>query len=253
MNIISLVNQKGGVSKTTSTHNIGAALSELGKKVLLVDLDPQGNLTSGTGIVKMDLDKCIYDLLLDDMVEVSETIIKLPEFDVIPATIKLAIADNKLINEYARERKLLDKLEEIDGQYDYVLIDCPPSLSILTINALIASNYVLIPVKMEKYAFDGIHHLENTISSIKKLNKKLNVLGAFATAFDKRIKLSQENYTKLDDTFDGKYVFETKISIDSQISYSQEKEQSIFQFNKSSKAAKDYMDLAKEIERKIGE
>ena len=156
MNIISLVNQKGGVSKTTSTHNIGAALSELGKKVLLVDLDPQGNLTSGTGIVKMDLDKCIYDLLLDDMVEVSETIIKLPEFDVIPATIKLAIADNKLINEYARERKLLDKLEEIDGQYDYVLIDCPPSLSILTINALIASNYVLIPVKMEKYAFDGI-------------------------------------------------------------------------------------------------
>ena len=172
MNIISLVNQKGGVSKTTSTHNIGAALSELGKKVLLVDLDPQGNLTSGTGIVKMDLDKCIYDLLLDDMVEVSETIIKLPEFDVIPATIKLAIADNKLINEYARERKLLDKLEEIDGQYDYVLIDCPPSLSILTINALIASNYVLIPVKMEKYAFDGIHHLENTISSIKKLNKK---------------------------------------------------------------------------------
>ena len=111
MNIISLVNQKGGVSKTTSTHNIGAALSELGKKVLLVDLDPQGNLTSGTGIVKMDLDKCIYDLLLDDMIEVAETIIKLPEFDVIPATIKLAIADNKLINEYARERKLLDKLE----------------------------------------------------------------------------------------------------------------------------------------------
>ena len=253
MNIISLVNQKGGVSKTTSTHNIGAALSELGKKVLLVDLDPQGNLTSGTGIVKMDLDKCIYDLLLDDMVEVSETIIKLPEFDVIPATIKLAIADNKLINEYARERKLLDKLEEIDGQYDYVLIDCPPSLSILTINALIASNYVLIPVKMEKYAFDGIIHLGNTINSIKKLNKKLKILGAFATAFDKRIKLSQDNYDKLVRTFEGETVFETKISIDSQISYAQEVEKSIFQHNKSSKAAKDYMDLANEVIEKIGE
>lgn len=251
MKIISLVNQKGGVSKTTSTHNLGAALSQLGKRVLLIDLDPQGNLTSGVGVHKQDVEKSIYDLLIDDAVEVSDAVIVLNEFDIIPATIKLAIADNKLINEYARERKLLDKLENLD--YDYVLIDCPPSLSILTINALVASNFVLIPVKMEKYAFDGIMHLGNTISSIKKLNKKLQILGAFATAFDKRIRLSQENYDKLVRTFEGETVFETKISIDSQISYSQEEEKSIFQFNKSSKAAKDYMDLAMEVIERIGE
>ena len=165
MKVISLVNQKGGVSKTTSTHNLGSALSQLGKKVLLIDLDPQGNLTSGVGIDKSEIKNCIYDLLIEDTVELEETIVSLEEFDIVPATIKLAIADSKLINEYARERKLLDKIENTD--YDYVLIDCPPSLTILTINALVASDYVLIPVKMEKYAFDGIIHLGNTINSIK--------------------------------------------------------------------------------------
>ena len=251
MKVIGLVNQKGGVSKTTSTHNLGSALSQLGKKVLLIDLDPQGNLTSGVGIDKSEIKNCIYDLLIEDTVELEETIVSLEEFDIVPATIKLAIADSKLINEYARERKLLDKIENTD--YDYVLIDCPPSLTILTINALVASDYVLIPVKMEKYAFDGIIHLGNTINSIKKLNKKLKILGAFATAFDKRIKLSQDNYDKLVRTFEGETVFETKISIDSQISYAQEVEKSIFQHNKSSKAAKDYMDLANEVIEKIGE
>lgn len=142
--------------------------------------------------------------MIEDTVELEETIVSLEEFDIVPATIKLAIADSKLINEYARERKLLDKIENTD--YDYVLIDCPPSLTILTINALVASDYVLIPVKMEKYAFDGIIHLGNTINSIKKLNKKLKILGAFATAFDKRIKLSQDNYDKLVRTFERETV-----------------------------------------------
>lgn len=251
MKIISLVNQKGGVSKTTSTHNLGSALSQLGKKVLLIDLDPQGNLTSGVGIDKSTIQNCIYDLLVDDAIELPDTIVSLEEFDIVPATIKLAVADGQLINEYARERKLLDKLENID--YDYILIDCPPSLSILTINALVASDYVLIPVKMEKYAFDGIIHLGNTVNSIKKLNKKLQILGAFATAFDKRIKLTQENYDKLKRIFEGEFVFDTKINIDSQISYAQEVEQSIFQYNKSSKSAKDYLELANEVLERIGE
>mgnify|MGYP006369252195 CR=1 FL=1 len=251
MEIITIGNRKGGIGKSTITAQLAHGLAILGMKTLLISGDSQNDVLKLLGITEFPEEGLCYALENKEF-KVDEIKIEVREnLDAIHME-SLSLA-NKLIDSIKRPEIRIRKIFDGFHEYDYVLIDCPPSLSIITINALIASNYVLIPVKMEKYAFDGIHHLENTISSIKKLNKKLNVLGAFATAFDKRIKLSQENYTKLVDTFDGKYVFETKISIDSQISYSQEKEQSIFQFNKSSKAAKDYMDLAKEIERKIGE
>src|SRR5699024_8686467 len=184
--IIAITNQKGGVGKTTTTVNLGASLAELGNKVLLIDIDPQGNATSGVGINKGDLDSCIYSLLIDDA-KTEDVIIKteFKNLSIIPATIQLAGAAIELVSAISREEKLKSALESIRTNYDYVLIDCPPSLALLTLNALTAATSVLIPVQAEYYALEGLSQLLNTIRLVQKhLNRNLLIEGVLLTMLD---------------------------------------------------------------------
>ncbi|HJV31233.1 MAG TPA: AAA family ATPase, partial [Bacillales bacterium] len=162
--IIAIANQKGGVGKTTTSVNLGACLAYIGKKVLLVDIDPQGNATSGIGIEKAEVEQCIYDVLVDDLE--ARNVIKSTSVEnlyAIPATIQLAGAEIELVPTISREVRLKRALEEVKNNYDYVIIDCPPSLGLLTINALTASDAVLIPVQCEYYALEGLSQLLNTV------------------------------------------------------------------------------------------
>ena len=171
--IIAIVNQKGGVGKTTTTVNLSAALAKKGKKVLLIDEDPQGNATSGVGVNK-NQEKSVYDVIITDT-EISETIIEssIKKLYVCPSNINLAGAEVELVPMMARENKLKEKLEEVKDKFDYIIIDCPPSLGLLTINALTAANSIIIPIQCEYYALEGVGQLMNTVNLIKKqLNKK---------------------------------------------------------------------------------
>ena len=192
--IISIVNQKGGVAKTTTSINLSAAVASLGHKVLLVDIDPQGNACSGLGIEKEKLDYTIYDLLLDE-VDIQTTIIPTYKENlfVIPSNSNLVGAQVELINEMGREYRLKKALDTVVDEYDYIFIDCPPTLGILTLNALAASHSVLIPIQCEFYALDGVSELNNTLALIKKnLNPNLEIEGALLTMYDSRTNLSSD-------------------------------------------------------------
>ncbi|MBV0915307.1 AAA family ATPase, partial [Apilactobacillus sp. HBW1] len=167
--VISLANQKGGVGKTTTSVNLGADLATMGKKVLLIDADAQGNATSGVGIQKSDIQKDIYDILVNEE-PISEAIIpsKHEGLDIVPATIQLSGADIELTPQMARETRLLNALKSVSDQYDYVLVDCPPSLGLITVNAFTASDSILIPVQTEYYALEGLSQLLNTVQLVKK-------------------------------------------------------------------------------------
>ena len=189
--IISIANQKGGVGKTTTSVNLGACLAYIGKKVLLVDIDPQGNATSGIGLEKADIEHCIYDVLVDDL-EASKVIrqTNVENLDAIPATIQLAGAEIELVPTISREVRLKRALEEVKDSYDYILIDCPPSLGLLTLNALTASDTVLIPVQCEYYALEGLSQLLNTVRLVQKhLNGELRIEGVLLTMLDARTNL----------------------------------------------------------------
>ncbi|WP_277587481.1 ParA family protein, partial [Psychrobacillus antarcticus] len=162
--IIAIANQKGGVGKTTTSVNLSACLAYLGKKVLLVDIDPQGNASSGVGVNKGEVQQCIYDVLIDD-VNVKETILetKVENLHIVPATISLAGAEIELVSTISREVRLKRALQEVQGLYDYIIIDCPPSLGLLTINSLTASDAIIIPVQCEFYALEGLSQLLSTI------------------------------------------------------------------------------------------
>ena len=167
--IIAIANQKGGVGKTTTSVNLSACLAHVGKKVLLIDTDPQGNATSGVGVNKGDVQKCIYDILIDD-VDFNEVILttKVENLDIIPATISLAGAEIELVSTISREVRMKHAIQEVQEQYDYIIIDCPPSLGLLTINALTASDSILIPVQCEYYALEGLSQLLSTIRLVQK-------------------------------------------------------------------------------------
>ena len=191
--IIAVVNQKGGVGKTTTAVNVSTILAKKGKKVLLIDADPQGNATSGVGVDK-NTDKSIYDVLINDT-DLIDTIVKTPikNLYICPSNINLAGAEVELVSMLSREQKLKLKIEELEIKFDYIIIDCPPSLGLITINAFTASNSILIPIQCEYYALEGVGQLINTVNLIKKqLNKDLYIEGVVLTMSDDRTNLSKQ-------------------------------------------------------------
>ncbi|MCL1890800.1 MAG: ParA family protein [Coriobacteriia bacterium] len=246
--IVAIINQKGGVGKSTTAVNLSDALGELKKKVLLVDLDPQGNATSGLGVEKHAGMKCVYDGLINDA-NVKDLIIKnaSKNVDVIPATINLAGAEVELMNEYARERRLAELLVPIENDYDYILVDCPPSLGQLTMNALTAAQRMLIPIQCEFYALEGLTKLLETEKIVKaRMNPELESLGVVMTMYDKRTSLANQVVDEVKNFF-GDKVFKTVIPRNVKLAEAPSFGQSIIKYDPSGKGATAYRELAKEV------
>lgn len=246
--IISIVNQKGGVGKTTTSINLGAYLAHFGKRVLLVDVDPQANATSGLGVDHSKVEKGIYDVLMGDC-SVSEVILKTKQdnFFLIPATVNLSGALIELVEVENREFRLLSALEEIKENFDYIIIDGPPSLGLLTVNILVASDRILIPIQSEYYALEGLSQLMETISLIQNnLRPQLGILGVVITMFDKRNRLSALVRDELYKYFPNK-VFKSIIPRTVRLAEAPSYGLSILQYDPKSSGAKAYEDLAKEI------
>jgi chromosome partitioning protein len=211
-NVIAIINQKGGVGKSTTAINLSARLGELGKHVLVVDFDPQGNATSGFGIDKDALEKDVYDALMDGK-PIEEVIIKdaAENVDVAPASIQLAGAEIELVSVMARESVLRYVLEDVRESYDYVFVDCPPSLGLLTVNALVAADSLLIPIQCEYYALEGLTKLLESMKMVKgRLNRKLDIFGAVMTMYDARTTLSKQVVEEVKNYFQEK-VFDSII------------------------------------------
>ena len=248
--ILAISNQKGGVGKTTTAVNLSAALGMKGKKVLLVDLDPQGNATSSSGLEKNKLTDTAYDLLINDS-ETKSVIVKTKFYDVIPANQNLAAAELELVGVKNREAQLKNKLQQ-NNQYDYILLDCPPSLGLITINALTAAHSVLIPMQCEYFALEGLTDLVNTIKKIKKqINPDIQIEGLLRTIYDRRNKLTKEVSDQLSAYFPNK-VYKTIVPRNVRIAEAPSHGKSAIQFDKRSKGAKAYLELADEIIEKEG-
>lgn len=246
--VIAIINQKGGVGKSTTAINLSAALGEMGKQVLLIDLDPQGNSSSGLGVEKNRVSRCIYDALLND---IPLTDIIIPDvskgLDVVPATINLAGAEVELVSEMARENRLKDAIGPMRGRYDYIFIDCPPSLGLLTINALVAADKLLIPIQCEFYALEGVTKLLDSMKRVKsRLNPSLDIYGVLLTMSDNRTTLSRQVSDEVRRFF-GKIVFETSIPRTVKLSEAPSFGQPITQYDPTGKGAQSYIDLAKEV------
>ena len=246
--IISLVNQKGGVSKTTSAVNLGAYLAAMGKYVLLVDLDPQANATSGVGVRQERAPLSLYHSLIGGLLP--EEVIRKTElfgYDLMPASPDLAGATIELVTLPNREFKLYELLRRVRTNYDYILIDCPPSLGLLTINGLVAADEVIIPVQCEYYALEGLGQLLKTVGLIQEnLGKHLKVKGALLTMFDRRNKLSRQVRKEVERNFPG-YVFESIIPRCIRLAEAPSFGKTILQYDPRSKGAKAYQQLAQEI------
>ncbi len=246
--IIAIANQKGGVGKTTTSVNLGACLAYIGKRVLLVDVDPQGNATSGIGIEKAEVEHCIYDILVDD-IDVKDVIksTAVENLDIIPATIQLAGAEIELVPTISREVRLKRALESVKHHYDYMVIDCPPSLGLLTINALTASDAVLIPVQCEYYALEGLSQLLNTVRLVQKhLNSDLMIEGVLLTMLDARTNLGIQVIDEVKKYFQDK-VYQTIIPRNIRLSEAPSHGQPIIIYDPRSRGAEVYLDLAKEV------
>lgn len=246
--VVAIANQKGGVGKTTTSINLGASLANQKKKTLIVDIDPQGNTTSGLGVNKAEVNQCIYDVLINE-IPMQEVILKSfhEGLDIIPATIALAGAEIELVNTLSRELRLKRALKSIRGQYDYILIDCPPSLGVLTINSLTAADAVLIPIQCEFYALEGLGQLLNTVRIVQKhLNKQLEIEGVLLTMFDGRTNLSVQVMDEVKKYFQQK-VYQTVIPRNVRLSEAPSHGKPILSYDARSKGAECYVALAKEV------
>ncbi|CAN7147729.1 ParA family protein [Rossellomorea sp. LjRoot5] len=246
--IVAVTNQKGGVGKTTTSVNLGACLAYIGEKVLLVDIDPQGNATSGVGVEKGDVQQCIYDVLVDD-VDVKDTIkqSKVENLSIVPATISLAGAEIELVPTISREVRLKKALEKVKDEFDYIIIDCPPSLGLLTINALTASDAVVIPVQCEYYALEGLSQLLSTVRLVQKhLNHDLMIDGVLLTMLDARTNLGIQVIEEVKKYFQDK-VYRTIIPRNVRLSEAPSHGEPIIIYDAKSRGAEVYLELAKEV------
>lgn len=245
---LGIINQKGGVGKSTTSVNLSACLGEKGYKVLLIDLDPQGNSSSGLGFDKTNCELCSYDCLLNDEVETEEVVVKVETDNVwlIPATIKLAGAETELVQVIARESRLAEAIDEVKEYFDFILIDCPPSLGLLTVNALTAADQLIIPIQCEFFALEGLSKILDSINMVKKrLNRSLEVFGVVITMYDRRTSLAKQVSEEVEAFFKEK-VFETKIPRTVRISEAPGFGQPIITYDPSGKGSKAYRDLAAE-------
>lgn len=246
--VIGIINQKGGVGKSTTAINLSAALGEMGKQVLLIDLDPQGNCSSGLGIEKGLINRCIYDVLLND-VPLEDVIIPdvFEGLDVAPATINLAGAEVELVSEMARENRLKDAIGSMRGKYDFIIIDCPPALGLLTVNAMVAADKLLIPIQCEFYALEGVTKLLESMKRVKsRLNPSLDIYGILLTMYDSRTTLSKQVADEVRDYF-GRLVFSTPIPRTVKLSEAPSFGQPITQYDPRGRGSLSYIELAKEV------
>lgn len=247
--IISMVNQKGGVGKTTSTINLGAALAEAGRKVLLVDFDPQGALSAGFGANPHELDLTVYNVMMDRKVEIHDVIhtTDIENIDLLPANIDLSAAEVQLVNEVAREQVLATALRQVENDYDVILIDCQPSLGLLTVNALTASHGVIIPLICEFFALRAVALLVDSIEKVQdRLNPKLQIDGVLATMFDTRTLHSKEVLARIIDAF-GDKVFDTVIKRTVKFPDASVSAEPILSYASNHSGADAYRQLAREL------
>lgn len=246
--VLAVINQKGGVGKSATSINLSCALGENDKRILLIDLDPQGNSSSGLGVDKNRLNKCIYDVLLNEE-SINDVVVKnaYPNVDVVPATINLAGAEVELVSEIARENRLKEAIDAVRENYDYVFIDCPPSLGLLTVNALVAADKLLIPIQTEYYALEGVTKLLDSMKRVKsRLNKNLDIFGVLLTMYDGRTTLSKQVAEEVIKYFNN-LVFDVKIPRTVKISEAPSYGQPITQYDSSCRGAEAYLKLAKEV------
>ncbi|CAA0146801.1 ParA family protein [Tenacibaculum maritimum] len=249
--IIAVANQKGGVGKTTTTVNLAASLGVLEKRVLLIDADPQANATSGLGVDVESVEIGTYQVL-EHTIPAKEAILKTasPNVDLIPAHIDLVAIEIELVDKQEREYKLKSALQELKDDYDYILIDCAPSLGLITLNSLVSANSVIIPIQCEYFALEGLGKLLNTIKSVQKIhNKELDIEGLLLTMYDSRLRLSNQVVEEVRKHFSS-MVFDTIVHRNIRLSEAPSYGESIIAYDATSKGAENYLNLANEIIKK---
>ena len=252
VNKLAIVNQKGGVGKSTTAVNLGASLAEMEKKVLIVDVDPQGNATSGLGVEKSTVENSIYNVLVDDT-DLDKAVLKTETKNLylLPSNIDLAGAEIELVSMMSRENRLKIALEDNEDEYDYIFFDCPPSLGLLTLNALSAADSIIVPIQCEYYALEGLGQLIETIKLVQNnLNEELEIEGVVLTMYDARTNLSKQVSEEVKNFFENK-VYETVIPRNVRLSEAPSFGQPVIEYASNSKGAKTYRKLAKEVNKNV--